>query len=143
MILVLREGSALRPKSRALVWCKIRSGDDGVVAFVWPPMMPTQNKLDIRFFKDGRRISLLEPLAGKLETLVEMVKQQGSALIGKNAIRIGYAPRGVFVGCRLSRRIFEAPVSESLLNEDSFAHWETDAVLPLSFEIRSNVNAVF
>lgn len=139
LIFVLREGPALKAKSRALVWCKIRSDDKGLVAFVWPPAFPTQKKPDLRFFENGKRTGIVEPLATKLEALYETAQRVALGCV----VRVGFAPRGVFLGCRLPSRIFAAPVDKSVFELDSYEHWEKDAQLALSQELRGQINSIF
>lgn len=139
LVLVLREGSALNAKSRAIVWCKLRTDENGVVAFVWPPAMPTQKKADLRFFQNGKRIGLIEPLATKLESLYDRARQRWQCSV----VRVGYSPRGVFVGARLERRLFEAPLDRSLLDDASYEAWAEDAAKVLDTEIRENLNVIF
>lgn len=138
-MLVLREGPALRAKSRAIVWCKLRTDENGVVAFVWPPALPTQKKPDLRFFQNGKRSSLVEPLATKLESLYELAQAQWPAGVA----RVGYSPRGVFVGVRLTERLFEAPLDRSLLIEESYAHWNDDAIRVLDSGLRESLSLIF
>ena len=139
LVLILREGPVLKPRSRALVWCKLRTDENGLVAFVWPPALATQKKPDLRFFENGKRVGLKEPLATKLESLYELARAKWVS----QTVRVGYSPRGVFAGVRLSRRLFEAPLDQSLLDEAAYEVWSKDASLLLDSSVRDALNSIF
>lgn len=138
MLLVLKETRFGEVESRALVWCKTRSDESGVVAFVLPHPIPTVKKPDIRFFKNGRPIPFLEPLATRLHIIFETANK----ISPHSRPRVAYAPKGVFLGCRLSHRLFAAPVDRSCIDDSSYENWERDASLPLSSELRMQINAL-